>query len=575
MRKYFSFLIACVATLFTHSVGSAQTVQSVTDSVLWYNYTTDTDSSLFAKNICQKVDSVLYYEFEELNLWDTDSFIWIPNLKTHRTYDSKGKLLFQESWRWNTAEKVWRNNKRYENLFDSSGRQLMASSYTWISFENRWRGSDKVTSAYDGNGNDTLTISYQWDSELEQWYQAYRTHRSFNEDHTLATQDQCSWSQVDNTWSCLHHTQYAYAYDENKKLIQRLQSTYSLNYDRWDPDRKEEYTYDDRGCLGSESLYRWADFQWHGDTRNVYACDEAGQRIASETHYWDGTVMDWKEGSSRYEYAYNYLGQMTLETLYKRESNSDPWVPGQEDAFVFDDAGRLISDVTTLLDSSQLQIWRDDTRYTPQGRLRVKSSYVKDSLSGMYDRYTKLFYYWDGNGNKVLDLCLDPAKLSFIISGENQVTEGQKALYTAPEILNVDYHWEVKNGTLLSGEAQRAVEVKWSETGHGLLQAYVENEQGCKSDTAFKQVQIGILNLDAFRPVALRLYPVPVKDLLHISTDLNIKEVEIVDPNGRSLLRSPLDNKTLNLSGLSEGIYFVLIREMDGGEVHSRKILKL
>ena len=574
MTKYSFSLIAGVLIIFTFSLCTAQTVQSVTDSIVVYNFTTDRDSTQTLKRVIQKVDSILYYEYEERTLWDKDSSDWIPNLKTHRTFDIKGNLLFEESWRWNTAEKIWRNSKRYENLYDASGNQLMTSYYKWDSNNSIWYGSEKVTWAYDGKGNDTLTVDYDWNAGSEEWHQAYRTYRSYNEDHTLATKDLCPWNQLDSSWYFLIRSTYSYTYNENGKLDQRLTTSYNKNDDRWDPDQKEEYTYDDNGYLTSDAQYHWRDSEWHGDTRSVYICNEEGYRIASEIHYWDGAIKDWVGGLYRYAYEYDHMGNMILEILYKRESNSDPWFCLSEREINFDAAGRLTSDVTTSQDPTYLKIWRDDTNYTLQGRYSVQSSYEKDSLGGTYDRYTKAFYYWDGEGNNILDLCIDPARLSFVISGDDQAIEGQKTLYVAPEILNVEYHWEVENGTLLSGGATHAVEVEWNEPGQAMLSAYVENEKACKSDTASKQVQVGVMSIDGSPSIDLRLYPVPVKDLLHISTDLDIVEVEIVDQHGRSVMIFLSGKNFLDLTTLSSGIYLVLVKDRNGGLVCTRKILK-
>lgn len=69
----------------------------------------------------------------------------------------------------------------------------------------------------------------------------------------------------------------------------------------------------------------------------------------------------------------------------------------------------------------------------------------------------------------------------------------------------------------------------------------------------------------------VNIYPNPVADIVTIESKSTIKEVQIIDIEGRVLLSSA--SKTINVSQLSSGIYFVKIKDNDGKEI-VRKIIK-
>lgn len=69
------------------------------------------------------------------------------------------------------------------------------------------------------------------------------------------------------------------------------------------------------------------------------------------------------------------------------------------------------------------------------------------------------------------------------------------------------------------------------------------------------------------------IYPNPANDKINISGDLDqIQQVEITGISGNVISTSSLDNNTVDVSGLTAGVYFVAIRTESG--VYTQRFIK-
>jgi hypothetical protein len=98
------------------------------------------------------------------------------------------------------------------------------------------------------------------------------------------------------------------------------------------------------------------------------------------------------------------------------------------------------------------------------------------------------------------------------------------------------------------------------------------NQHGCSSDTSYLDVTIGSNGLDDLSAAGIVLYPVPVKEVLQVQSDLDILEIEVVDLNGREVHTAR--GTSVDLSFLESGIYLVRIWDLEGQLLGTRKILK-
>jgi hypothetical protein len=70
------------------------------------------------------------------------------------------------------------------------------------------------------------------------------------------------------------------------------------------------------------------------------------------------------------------------------------------------------------------------------------------------------------------------------------------------------------------------------------------------------------------------VYPNPFEDQIWIESTQNIKNIQIIDVNGREIFASNYDahSVSLNLKSFSSGLYFAKIKTNQGAE--TRKLIK-
>jgi hypothetical protein len=71
----------------------------------------------------------------------------------------------------------------------------------------------------------------------------------------------------------------------------------------------------------------------------------------------------------------------------------------------------------------------------------------------------------------------------------------------------------------------------------------------------------------------LHIYPNPTSDILHIQSEYDIEQVEIMDSQGRSVYVSKRRD-SVDMSAWNTGVYLVSVKLIDGRRV-TRKVLKI
>jgi hypothetical protein len=69
------------------------------------------------------------------------------------------------------------------------------------------------------------------------------------------------------------------------------------------------------------------------------------------------------------------------------------------------------------------------------------------------------------------------------------------------------------------------------------------------------------------------MYPNPVKDTLHLSTNLNINRVEVFSSNGVLVMSSDSVSDAIEMNTLNSGLYFIKV--YSNQEVNTMKFVKI
>jgi hypothetical protein len=118
--------------------------------------------------------------------------------------------------------------------------------------------------------------------------------------------------------------------------------------------------------------------------------------------------------------------------------------------------------------------------------------------------------------------------------------------------------------------------VKFTGTGTYTVSLVATNSAGSNTVTKTAYIKINNtvgLNETSTEASALKLYPNPVRDYLHVDTGLPgiVSQVSLFDLSGRLLRRS--ENNYFNLEALPSGIYLIKMEGPDGG-VNAARFIK-
>lgn len=91
--------------------------------------------------------------------------------------------------------------------------------------------------------------------------------------------------------------------------------------------------------------------------------------------------------------------------------------------------------------------------------------------------------------------------------------------------------------------------IKLQTTGSG---TYLNPSIGISGNAA-------LLSTSNFALNAISIYPNPSKDEIQIETSSDLKSYQIIDLQGKIVLQNALENKTIDISGLAKGVYFIKI----------------
>ncbi len=104
------------------------------------------------------------------------------------------------------------------------------------------------------------------------------------------------------------------------------------------------------------------------------------------------------------------------------------------------------------------------------------------------------------------------------------------------------------------------------------LKTYYYIEDVC---VATDPAMCGLVNVPEIKSNqnALRLFPNPAESILNINTSLVIKAISIIDVNSRKLYEQNTSSKQIDISGLTEGIYILIVDTNRG--ILRKKFIKI
>jgi hypothetical protein len=174
-----------------------------------------------------------------------------------------------------------------------------------------------------------------------------------------------------------------------------------------------------------------------------------------------------------------------------------------------------------------------------------------------------------GNGDTIysapVTLFLTPLQAPLINQSNNNYT------ITNPDAL-ATYTWQLDNSGTWGNIIPTVTGNSYNAINAGLYR--VRGDKG--SCTRYSQTLVSTSVNELANDFNLQISPNPAHDLLNIQSTSKINSIELLDITGKSLLienQLSKDNMSLDLSGISPGIYFVRITDQNKS-VATRRFVK-
>ncbi len=292
------------------------------DSIIFYNYSSETDSVLSSKttysyNINGNPSLTILYS------WDSANNKWINQSKGEQTFDDNDNLITYYSYSWDSETSNWINENNSEHEYDGYNNETLQTIYLRKASTNEWL-VQKNAFQYDENNNLIAMTSFKLKND--NWVELSKTATSYNSDNQLISKTYYNWNSTSgnllesrmeeysyesnsnttfisyynwdtesNDWLLSQEMKSTDSYNTNDDLILKLKYAWDNTLNTWQLTEKYEYSYDDFGNLISD-IYIWqvpGTDDWLGGIRKEYRFDNSYNQILYAGYYWNGETKDW------------------------------------------------------------------------------------------------------------------------------------------------------------------------------------------------------------------------------------------------------------------------------------------
>ena len=162
------------------------------------------------------------------------------------------------------------------------------------------------------------------------------------------------------------------------------------------------------------------------------------------------------------------------------------------------------------------------------------------------------------------------------VSPDTLIALGGKANFTNLSTGNpTSYAWTFTGGVPSSSSKKTPPAITYNTSGDFDVKLITINSWG--SDTLIKTgyIHVGGVGINELSENAVTVFPNPVKDIMTVQANCNIKEIYIYSITGQLMINQPVNDKKVNIitSGLNSGVYN-LKAIMDNGTITKKVVIQ-
>ena len=392
------------------------------------------------------------------------------------------------------------NSQKEVYFYDTNGNDTTYLVYSWDNVHSKWSISSKQKYVKDNNGLILSFESYTWIAGIY-FMGSTKYENTYNSDKEVLTKTVYQWDILSSNWK--YSTKSENAYDVNKNLISTIDYSRDNNLNVWNESTKTEFYYDVNNILITEinSNRDILTPNWINVTKDEHKVNSIGKDTLVLEYNWDNNSSIWSI-SSKTRYLYDSNNNLTGFENWDWNSDTGTWVGVAKLELVLNSNKMLLSSVTYMWDSGT-STWK--------GFAKTTVSYYPNNLEQFMITYKP-------NGNS----WLENTESESIYDGNNNKT------------IENSYNWNL-------------VTSSWDKI-------QVSNYYYSLNST--------------FNPFLIQteiaVYPNPVSNELQITGLIANSDIVILDMSGKIVYSQKYSGKTIDVSTLTNGIYFLQITNISG-----------
>lgn len=179
------------------------------------------------------------------------------------------------------------------------------------------------------------------EKNFDQWTISHKFENIFDDNDYLSKIFGSSLD-YDNNW--VKYSERAFTYDTCGNLTSEIEfEEWNLVSNNWEYGYKYEYSYDSISRLVLETNYDWEStgMDWILNGKIEYTYDSISRLILETYYYWDSNSSQW-QNSSKYEYCYDFNGNLLQYIDYEWIESLNKWVEYYKEDYSYDEYNNMI-----------------------------------------------------------------------------------------------------------------------------------------------------------------------------------------------------------------------------------------
>lgn len=407
-------------------------------------------------------------------------------------------------------------------------------------------------------------ITKSWQNELQDFENDFKYEYFFNEESRNVRVSVSAWDSVKSKWTNAENVSFLF---NSSGSLEQVDFVLDFGMDYYSYTRVL-YNYQDSFLLDETTFFRYEETDpWDVEVQTAYFYDENGRLKRVKINDWDYYEEVWTD-DKKSEYSYDENGNVILRFGYSWGGYSKVWFKKEQTEYAYDEWNNLIETIDFVPG------WESDDFI---GDYKETRSYGDNNE---LIEITKSSFSYDMND------WLQNEKIEFI-QGDSEVL--------SQTLLSL---WDIKSGGWLKNSKEEFITIngfKIEDVLHwDFIDVYmpvysfdsevcdlIENSDWINNE--WKQTSITnyffssevTTGIPQEKPIFVRVYPNPVKDILQIELENSeLTNCIIRDISGRMVLEKQIwQNEQLNLSTFKPGMYFIELRQR-GTRIYAGKVLK-